>query len=179
MDTLATALGVTWQLGDPYHEPRDLYATPPGSAMFFQCDNNGSVELSYMYPVVSFDNATAIQLQMVPMRLAGESTDSDDLIDASRTVIAVEDLRKRVSSILRRHTGATECFLAAASVLSSSPLVSSSRTSLFATVALVLGGVLSAIFVLLWTYRCYRRNKQNATLRTADYRFVAQQVEME
>jgi hypothetical protein len=141
-NTLASALGVRWQLPAPYQSRLQDSATPPGSALHFSHDvDSGSLEMSFLYPVFGTDwalNQTSA-MGSVPLLLVDSSSDKvlsnavkvDN--NAGATEIGASDdgrsgvqrLREHLFSILREYPGAMECYDAAVSrtVSSSSPMI--------------------------------------------------------
>ena len=142
-NTLASALGVRWQLPAPYQSRLQDSATPPGSALHFSHDmDSGSLEMSFLYPVFGTDWALDQNRAMgsVPLLLVDSSQSSDTLSnavkvdkDAGATEIGASDdgrsgvqlLREHLFSVLREYPGAMECYDAAVlrTVSSSSPMM--------------------------------------------------------
>jgi hypothetical protein len=140
-NTLASALGVRWQLPAPYQSRLQDSATPPGSALHLSHDTDlGSLDMSFLYPVFgtdwTLDQTSA--MGSVPLSLVDSSSDTLSnavKVDkgAGATEIGASDdgrsgvqlLREHLFSILREYPGAMECYDAAVSrtVSSSSPMM--------------------------------------------------------
>jgi hypothetical protein len=140
-NTLASALGVRWQLPAPYQSRLQDSATPPGSALHFSHDTDlGSLDMSFLYPVFgtdwTLDQTSA--MGSVPLSLVDSSSDTlSNAVNvdksAGATEIGASDdgrsgvqlLREHLFSVLREYPGAMECYDAALSrtVSSSSPMM--------------------------------------------------------
>jgi hypothetical protein len=204
-NTLASALGVRWQLPAPFQSRLEDAATPPGSALHFSHDTvTGSLEMSFLYPVFNIDwtlNETS-GLGSVPLVFMDASSDTfsnamKNRNDAGRATeigasddgrSGVELLRERLFSVLRVHPGAMECYDAAVSrTVSSLPMthVDYSNSNSNTINWLIAGTLLGNAFIVLccWiTRRKTQRQKKNITGQTASkalsYESVSRNLEI-
>jgi hypothetical protein len=200
LNTLASALGVRWQLPAPYQSRRKDSPTPPGSALHFSHDmDSASLEMSFLYPVFGIDwtlnNETGI-LGCVPLSLVDSTSDAFSNAvkvdnDGATEIGASADgrsgvqlLREHLFSVLRVYPGAMECYDAAFSrTVSSSPMthVDSNSNKVNWLIAGTLLG--NAFFILCcWITRkkTQKKKKKNGcqTETIAPYESVSRNLEI-
>ena len=124
LNTLATALGVTWDLPE-YQTHPDLLPTPPGSGIHLVRDTiTNKVDVSFVYPVYHSeddddDNANDLEwetnlsgvMKEVPVLWKQDGVSTTQ----SGTISSMKDLEAHLSRHLSKyHQGATDCFQALA-----------------------------------------------------------------
>jgi hypothetical protein len=200
LNTLASALGVRWQLPAPYQSRLQDAATPPGSALHFSHDINAeSLEMSFLYPVFNID-WTLNETGSVPLVLEDSSSDTFSnavKVHETNTEIGASDdgrsvvqlLRERLFSVLRVHPGAMECYDAAVSrTVSSSPIMTRVDSNFDANQAkvnwLIAGTLVGNALILFccWITRRKRQKKKNIAGQTEttspSYESVSRNIEI-
>lgn len=142
LNSLATALGVAWELDWPYEAHWDWYATPPGSALHVlrrpttaadeqpqqQQDEDTTsddvAELSYLYPIYSLDETASATVHKTSLGISSpnnlDSSGAPLIVPSSivvtaqnSTLVPWEDWQRHVDLMLQGYAGAKECYQAA------------------------------------------------------------------
>jgi hypothetical protein len=199
-NTLASALGIRWQLPAPYQSRLQDSATPPGSALHFSHDtDSGSLEMSFLYPVFGTDwtlNQTGA-VGSVPLSFVDSSSDTFFNAvkinnDVGATEIPASDdgrsgvqlLREHLFSVLGEYPGAMECYDAAVSrTVSSSPMThvdSNSNKINWLIAGTLLGNAFLILCFFITRKKRPTRKKRHCvqTERTAPYESVSSNLEL-
>jgi hypothetical protein len=184
---VATAFGVTWDLGPPYMALPEWYPTPPGSALrLTRYKMPGStdaardnVHLSFLYPVFALNESAVVELRQTSLALAPLSSLSRATTPPEirgkcvkdATVVAWSDWQARVAFILKQYPGATECYNAAGGAIAPK-LEKTNKTTSPASLRLYLRAWIAVscvnvclVLILLRQWRVRRHQRHDDTLQ--------------